>query len=188
MKCSVYIATSADGYIATAEGSVDWLHSAGNREADMSNNPDMGFNDFIDSVDCMIMGRKCMDVISSFNLTPAQWPYGETKIYVLSNSVNEPPENLRGKVEMYSGDIIELINRLEDSGYEHAYIDGGSTITAFINLHLINEITITRAPIILGKGIPLFGELGASIKLVNSEATAFPNHFIQEKYEVKYFG
>jgi dihydrofolate reductase len=69
MKCSVYIATSADGYITTVEGGVDWLHTAGNLNADMSKNPDMGFNNFIASVDCIIMGRKCMEVISSFNLT-----------------------------------------------------------------------------------------------------------------------
>jgi len=186
MKCSVYIATSADGYIATHDGGVDWLHTAGNSEADMSKNPDMGFNDFITSVDCMIMGRKCMDAISCFNLTPEQWPYGETKIYVLSNSMKEPPENLRGKVEMYSGDIIKLINQLESGGYKHAYVDGGTTITAFINHQLINEMTITKAPIILGKGLPLFGELSKSIKLINSEATVFPNDFIQEKFGVNY--
>ena len=109
MKCSVYIATSADGYIATPEGGVDWLHTAGKLDADMSASPDMGFNDFIASVDCMIMGRKCMEVISSFDLTPEQWPYGDTKIYVLSRSIEVPPENLRGKVEMYSGDIPKLI-------------------------------------------------------------------------------
>lgn len=74
MKCSVYIATSADGYIATHNGGIDWLHTAGKPEADMSKNPDMGFNDFISSVDCMIMGRKCMEVISAMNLTPQQWP------------------------------------------------------------------------------------------------------------------
>jgi len=187
MKCSVYIATSADGYIATLDGGVDWLYTAGNPEADMSNTPDMGFNDFIASVDCMIMGRKCMDVISSFNLTPEQWPYGETKIYVLSNSTKEPPENLRGKVEIYSGDIIKLINQLDIGGYKHAYIDGGTTITAFINLQLINEMTITKAPIILGKGLPLFGELSKRVKLINSEATVFPNDFIQEKFGVNYF-
>ena len=186
MKCSVYIATSADGFIATLDGSVDWLHSAGNPEADMSNNPDMGFNDFIVSIDCMIMGRKCMDAISSFNLTPEQWPYGNAKIYVLSNSVTEPPENLRGKVEMYSGDITKLISQLENNGYKHAYVDGGTTITAFINLQLINEMTITKAPIILGNGIPLFGEINNSIKLANSEAIAFSNDFIQEKYTVNY--
>lgn len=186
MKCSVYIATSADGYIATRDGGVDWLHTAGNPEADMSNNPDMGFNEFIASIDCMIMGRKCMDAISSFNLTPEQWPYGDTKIYVLSNSLKKPPENLRGKVVMYSGDIKKLINQLEKNGYKHAYIDGGTTITAFINLQLIDEMTITKAPVILGKGLPLFGELNKSIKLINSEATVFPNDFIQEKFGVNY--
>ncbi|WP_440875799.1 dihydrofolate reductase family protein [Thalassotalea sp. PLHSN55] len=186
MKCSVYIATSADGYIATLDGSVDWLHTAGNSEADMSNNPDMGFNHFIATVDCMIMGRKCMDAISGFNLTPEQWPYGDTKVYVLSNSINEPPENLRGKVEMYSGEISTLISHLETKGYKHAYIDGGTTITAFINLQLINEMTITKAPIILGKGIPLFGEINSSVKLINSEAIAFPNDFVQIKYGLNY--
>lgn len=186
MKCSVYIATSADGYIATPEGDVDWLHAAGDPDADMSNNPDMGFNDFIASVDCMIMGRKCMEVISSFNLTPEQWPYGDTKIYVLSNSLKVPPENLRGKVEMYSGDISALINQLDDSGFRHAYIDGGATITSFINLKLINEMIITKAPVILGDGIPLFGKINNKIKLVNSEAIAFPNDFIQVKYAVNY--
>lgn len=186
MKCSVYIATSADGYIATPEGDVDWLHAAGNPAADMGNNSDMGFNDFMASVDCMIMGRKCMEKISSFNLTPEQWPYGDTKIFVLSHSLKVSPENLRGKVEMYSGDIPALINQLEGKGFEHAYIDGGATITSFINLQLINEMTITKAPVILGEGIPLFGKINNKIKLINSEAIGFPNNFIQVKYGVNY--
>jgi dihydrofolate reductase len=186
MKCSVYIATSADGYIATLEGSVDWLHTAGNLEADMSQNPDMGFNDFIASVDCMVMGRKCMEVISSFNLTPEQWPYGDTKIYVLSHSIKEPPETLRGKVEMYSGDITKLMNTLENNAFKHAYIDGGTTITYFINLQLINEMIITKAPVILGEGIPLFGKINQCIKLVDAASNAFPNDFIQVKYGVNY--
>ncbi|MBU2891976.1 dihydrofolate reductase family protein [Colwellia sp. D2M02] len=186
MKCSVYIATSADGYIATPDGDVDWLHSAGNSAADMSNNPDMGFTKFITSIDCMIMGRKCMEAISGFNLTAEQWPYGNIKIYVLSNTIKEPPANLQDKVEMYSGDITQLISQLEASGYKHAYIDGGVTITAFINLGLINEMTITKAPVILGKGIPLFGEINNSIKLTNAEVTGFANDFIQVKYTVAY--
>ena len=186
MKCSVYIATSADGYIATHEGGVDWLHEAGNSDADMSSNPDMGFNDFVASVDCMIMGRKCMQAISSFNLTPEQWPYGDTKIFVLSNSLNAPPENLQDKVEMYSGDILKLISQLETDGFNHTYIDGGATITSFINLQLINEMTITKAPVILGEGIPLFGKINNRVKLINSETITFPNDFIQVKYGVNY--
>lgn len=186
MKCSVYIATSVDGYIATPEGGVDWLDSAGKPDADMSSNPDMGFADFIASIDCMLMGRKCMEVISSMNLTAQQWPYGNTKIYVLSNSLHAPPDNLSGRVEMYSGDIQDLINKLQDEGFEHAYVDGGSIITACLNLKLINEMTITTAPIILGAGIPLFGKIKHQIKLESTQALAFPNDFVQVKYRVKY--
>lgn len=186
MKCSVYIATSADGYIATSAGAVDWLHNAGNLDADMGDNPDMGFVAFLASVDCMIMGRKCMEMISSMNLPPEQWPYGDIHIVVLSSTLKEPPENLQGKVEMYSGEITDLLAELENKGLKHAYIDGGSTITSFLNLKLIDEMTITRAPILLGGGTPLFGHLDSRIKLVNSKATAFANDFIQIKYGVNY--
>jgi len=185
MKCSVYIATSVDGYIATPDGDVDWLHTAGNLQAEMGSE-DMGFQSFMDSVDCMIMGRKCMDMISSMNLTSEQWPYGDMRIVVLSNTVKDPPENLRKKVEMYSGDIHDLILKLESCGLKHAYIDGGSTITSFINLKLINEMTITKAPVLLGEGAPLFGKLNMSVKLENAQASVFPNEFIQVKYSVNY--
>lgn len=188
MKCSVCIATSADGYIATLDGGVDWLHSAGNSEADMGDNSDMGFSAYMASVDCMIMGRKCMQMISSMNLTPEQWPYGDTHIVVLSTTIKTPPENLEGKVEMFSGEITNLVKALENKGFNHAYIDGGSTITSFLNLKLIDEMTITRAPVLLGVGIPLFGKLDNQIRLVNSEATAFANDFVQVKYGVNYLG
>ena len=77
MKCSVFIATSVDGFIAKEDGSVDWLHTAGNREVEEG--IDMGFNDYISSVDCMVMGRKCMEVVSSMNLTSEQWPLWKHK-------------------------------------------------------------------------------------------------------------
>ncbi len=186
MKCSVCIATSADGYIATLDGGVDWLHSAGNSEADMGDNPDMGFSAYMASVDCMIMGRKCMEMISSMNLTPEQWPYGDTHIVVLSNTIKTPPENLKGKVEMFSGEVTDLVKELESRGFKHAYIDGGTTITSFLNLKLIDEMTITRAPVLLGGGISLFGKLENPIKLINSKATAFANDFIQIDYQVNY--
>ena len=186
MKCSVFIATSVDGFIAKEDGSVDWLHTAGKPEADMGKQADMGMLDYMGSVDCMIMGRKCMDMISSMNLTTEQWPYGDTRIIVLSNSLNEAPENMKDKVEMYSGDLLALVSKLESEGHKHAYIDGGTTIQAFINLKLINEMTITRAPVLLGEGKSLFGKVFKDIKLEQAEAIAFPNDFVQVKYKVSY--
>jgi dihydrofolate reductase len=186
MKCSVFIATSLDGYIARKDGSVDWLHSAGNPEADMGSDADMGFASFMSSVDCMIMGRKCMEMISSMNLSEEQWPYGNTHIVVLSNTLSAPPENLKDKVSLYSGDITDLMTDLEEKGYRHAYVDGGATITEFLNHGLINEMVITKAPVLLGEGIPLFGKLEHSIKLIEASAKNYANDFVQLKYSVKY--
>lgn len=87
---------------------------------------------------------------------------------------------------MYFGDITKLIILLESKGYKHAYIDGGAAITAVINLQLINEMIITKAPIWLGKGVPLFGKINKLIKLANAETIAFPHDFIQVKYGVDY--
>ena len=185
MKCSVFIATSADGYIAKCDGSVDWLHTCGDQNADMSRNPDMGFNAFIKSVDSMIMGRKCLETIASMNLTTEQWPYGDIKIIALSRTLSTPPKGLPVEVDMYAGDIAALISELSGKGYQHAYIDGGATITAFLNLNLIDEMIITQAPVVLGSGIPLFGKLDSPIDLEHTSTNAFANHFMQTKYKIR---
>ncbi len=186
MKCSVFIAISADGYIATEEGGVRWLESAGKQGTDLGEHADMGFKEFISGVDCMIMGRKCMEKLSSFDLSPVQWPYGNLRIVVLSRTVTQPPENLKNKVEMYAGDIPSLLFQLEREGHNRAYVDGGATITSFINLRLINDMCITQAPVLLGAGLPLFGELDSGVKLENAQARAFGNDFVQIRYTVNY--
>ncbi|XP_020908225.1 uncharacterized protein LOC110246249 [Exaiptasia diaphana] len=186
MKCSVFIATSSDGYIATHDGDVGWLDIAGKKGVDMGEHADMGFFSYMASVDCLIMGRKCMEKLSSFNLTPEQWPYGDTPIFVLSRTLKDAPGNLKDKVEMCSESIPDLISRLESQGFQHAYVDGGMIITSFLNLGLIEEMIITRAPILLGDGIPLFGKTEKHIQLENARAVAFPNDFVQLKYTVSY--
>jgi len=132
----------------------------------------------------MIMGRKSMDSIGSMNLTPEQWPYGDMNIIVLSRTVKIPPTSFHSETEMYSGDIAELVKDLDARGYKHAYIDGGETITSFIELGLINEMTITQVPVLLGDGVPFFGNLNRHVSLEKPEVLAFPNDFIQVKYTV----
>ena len=87
---------------------------------------------------------------------------------------------------MYSGDIYELINNLTAQGYHHAYVDGGAVITSFINLKLINEMIITKAPMLLGAGIPLFGELNQAIKLTSAKVVAFLNDFVHITHNIDY--
>ena len=184
MKCSVYIATSADGFIATPEGSVDWLMAAANTQEPVE--MALSFEDYLKTVDCLIMGRKCMEQIASFNLSAEQWPYGDLRIIVLSKSISEVPDGLPGKVEMYAGEIPDLIAELEAEGYQHAYVDGGSVITSFLNLQLINEMTVSQAPIILGDGLRLFGKVDKTIKLQDVKSEAYENGFIQSHYALQY--
>lgn len=186
MRFSVHIATSVDGFIARTDGSVDWLHTYGNQEADMGDDADMGFNNFIESIDCMIMGRGCIEAISGFNLSPEQWPYRDARVIVLSKTLTEPPENVKDRVAIYSGDVPELVETLEREGYQHAYVDGGKTIQSFLNLKLITDMSLTQIPVLLGEGIPLFGQTNQDIRLEKAEAKAFPNELVQVHYEVSY--
>ncbi|ORT52829.1 dihydrofolate reductase [Vibrio sp. qd031] len=186
MKCSVYIAASVDGYIAKHNGDVSWLDSVGNRQADMGDHADMGWHAYFSSVDCLVMGRKCMQVIADMNLSLDQWPYGDTRIVVLSNTLKQLPKTLHGNVELYSGDIYSLIELLEQDGHKHVYVDGGQTIQSFLELKLIHQITITRAPILLGGGIPLFAKMPLPILLKQAKSIAYANDFVQEHYAVSY--
>jgi len=186
MKCSVYIATSIDGFIASKDGGVDWLHTAGKPDADMGAQADMGFESFMASVDCLVMGRGCMEAISGFDLAPDEWPYGDARVIVLTTTLKAPPANLKDRVELYSGDVRALVASLDEEGYRHIYVDGGKTIQSFLELGLIDEMTLTRAPVLLGEGIPLFGNNTRAIRLTNARATAFPNDFVQLRYSVVY--
>ena len=185
MKCSAFIAMSVDGYIATVDGGVDWLEEAGNSEVgDRPTVGDGGFADYLASVDCMVMGRHCLEKIASFELTAEQWPYGDIPIFALSRTLTQVPDALPGKVEIYSGEIPDLISSLESESFTHAYVDGGATITSFLRLGLLNEICVTQVPLILGDGLPLFGQIGKRIRLSEAESTTYSNDFIQWKYRV----
>ncbi len=143
----------------------------------MGDDEGMGFVEFFSLVDCLIRGRNGMEMIS--DLPKGVWPYGDTRMIVISTTLNYPPVSLDGKVEMYSGDINDLVKQLEYDGHEHAYIDGGKTIQSFLNLMLINEIILTHVSILLGEGKPLFGKTEQDLTMEESQANVFPNDFVQ---------
>ncbi len=181
MQCSAFIATSLDGFIATEDGNVDWLHTAGNGVEDGG---DLGFADFMASVDCLLMGRKTVDVIAAMNLTPEQWPYGSTPIWVMSNTLQQSPANLPHKVNISNNSLNDTLAMLEQAGHKHIYVDGGSLITQLIAMNRLSTLNITVVPIILGKGIRLFGELAQPHPLKNAKATVYKNDFIQYHYQL----
>ena len=176
MKMSVYIATSLDGFIARENGDLDWLPGSEGQ----SDSEDYGYQQFMDSVDILVMGRNTYEMVLSFG----QWPYGEKRVIILSSQEIEIPANLAGTVESRSSSPEKLVDELRNVSAQHLYIDGGKTIQGFLNAGLIDEMIITRIPVLIGSGIPLFGALNQDQKLRHIETSSFANGLVQSKYEV----
>lgn len=178
VKCSVYIATSADGFIAKPGGDIEWLNQP---EYAISEMRGMRYEEFISSIDALVMGRNTFEKVLSFDA----WPYESTSVVVLSNRGVTVPERLQGKVRVGSGDPEQIVSHLAAEGKKHLYIDGGITIQRFLKARLINEITITQIPILLGDGVPLFGSTGIEQPLRLINVAASDNGFVQLRYEVR---
>jgi dihydrofolate reductase len=176
MKASVYIATSVDGFIARANGDIDWLPDGGSEDSD----EDYGYKEFMDSVDALVMGRNTYDLALTFGA----WPYGDKPVVVLSSRQVDIPEHIADFVESMSVSPREVVRRLEARGARHLYIDGGKTIQGFLAEGLVQQLIITRIPILIGSGIPLFGPLSHDIRLRHIETRQFANGLVQTKYEV----
>ncbi len=168
----VYIATSLDGFIADKEGKLAWLIGFPNPE-----NTDYGYEEFMNTVDAIIMGRGTFDTVKDF--TP--WPY-DKPVFVLSHTLKTIPVELMGKVHLISGSPNEITNQVNLMGYQNPYIDGGKTIQRFLENNLIDELTVSKIPILLGGGIPLFAELSNTIQLTHKKTEVFSNGVVKSTY------
>ena len=180
MKASVYIATTLDGFIARENGDLDWLPGSDVGSELQDAGDDFGYSKFIDSVDALIMGRNIYEMV----LSSEQWPYGSKRVIVLSFTLKTKTDNTPDTVEFKSVTPIELYSELEESGATHFYIGGGKTIQQFIDAGLINEIIITKVPVLIGSGIPLFGSLTNDKNMRHIETQSYKNGFVQSTYEV----
>ncbi len=171
MRASVFVGTSLDGFIARANGDLDWLPQGGGE--------DHGYDAFIASVDALVIGRKTFEKVLTFDA----WPYGEKPVFVLSTRpLARIPEG--AKVERMSGAPAEIVSQLAASGIQHVYVDGGITIQRFLQAGLIQRLTVTVIPVLLGTGIPLFGPTGRDIPLKHIATRQFSSGLVQHEYEV----
>ena len=172
-KNKVFIATSIDGYIADKNGGIDWLNSIPNPD-----NIDMGYSAFISQIDALIMGRKTFETVCGFDM---DWPY-QKPVFVLSNSLKEIPEEYKDKAELKNGPVEEILESIHKKGFHRLYIDGGKTIQNFLEKDLIDEMTITIIPYLLGEGIPLFAELPVRLEFECVDSKIFMNKIVQIQY------
>lgn len=178
MKTTVYIATSMDGFIAREDGGLDWL--SGHAEESAAGGEDYGYKAFMATVDALVMGRNTYETVLSFG----GWPYEDKAVIVLSSRNLEIPERLAGTVTAMSGTPQEIVDRLAARGMRHLYIDGGHTVQRFLEAGLINKFIITRIPVLIGRGIPLFGPLRHDVRLRHLETISWKTGLVQSHYEV----
>jgi dihydrofolate reductase len=168
----VYIATSLDGYISREDGSIDWLVPFEDAQALQR------FESFLSTVNAVVMGRNTFLHVLSFG----QWPYHEIPVYVLSKSLNKLSESSPLTIHLRNCSPGELLAELSSTNFRRIYVDGGRTIIGFFDEDLIDELTITRIPIILGSGRTLFGPVPYDLKYQHVSTKVFPTGIVQTKY------
>jgi dihydrofolate reductase len=177
---STNVALSVDGFIATKDGSVDFLSEFPTDSED----DDFGFANYIASVDVIVMGRKSFEKVLSFG--KEQWAYGDTRMVVWTRHPDrlEIPEHLEDTVSASSKAPFDLFYQLQKEGHKHVYVDGGVTIQEFLAAGCVQQMTLSRVPILLGKGIPLFSAKVGRKKLRHLDTKTWSSGLVTSIYEV----
>ncbi len=172
MKLSVFCGVSVDGFLARPNGALNFLDAGGPEPH--------GYEEFFASVDVMVIGRNTFEVVLGFGA----WAYGKKPVVVLSSQPLDFSSIKDGIVEQMSGEPTEIVEHLEARGFQHAYIDGGITIQRFLAAELIDRLIITRVPVLIGAGIPLFGPVPHDISLRHIATRSYKGGLVQTEYEI----
>ena len=171
IQASVFIGASLDGFIARPNGDLDFLPVGGGEPH--------GYGEFFASVDALVIGRKTFETVLSF----PEWPYADKPVIVLSSRPLDLSQ-VSGRVEQMAGDPVEIVSRLAARGFHQLYIDGGVTIQEFLRAGLVQRLIVTRVPVLIGQGIPLFGALDRDVKLHHIETRQYASGLVKSEYLV----
>jgi dihydrofolate reductase len=176
-QCAVFVGVSLDGFIARSNGDLDWLMGDGGGDT-----AEYGYNEFIAGIDAIVMGRKTFEKVLTFD----EWYYGNKRVIVLSRqSIDLSVTQARGGVvEQMAGSPAEIVSKLAALGAIRLYVDGGVTIQEFLRAGLINRLIISRLPVLIGEGIPLFGSLPCDIRLSHIATRTYSGGMVQSEYHI----
>jgi len=172
MTVSVFVGTSVDGFIARPNGALDFLPPGGGEPH--------GYDEFIASVDALVIGRNTFEIVLAFR----EWPYGDKRVVVLSSQPLDLSAVRGGRVEQMTGTPAEIVSKLAAGGAQHLYVDGGITIQRFLRAGLVQRLIITRVPVLIGEGIPLFGSLPRDVRLRHVSTQHYPSGLVKSEYQV----
>lgn len=172
MMVTVFVGTSVDGFIARTNGDLDFLPEGGGEPH--------GYTEFIATVDAIVIGRNTFEKVLTFD----GWPYGQKRVVVLSSRPVDLSLAKGGVVEQMAGPPADIVSQLAASGAQHLYVDGGITVQRFLAAGLVKRLIITRVPVLIGTGIPLFGSLPRDVRLRHVMTRHYPSGLVQSEYHV----
>lgn len=166
----VFIGVSVDGFIAKPDGDLAWLTERG------ESIPDSGYDAFVETIDAMIMGRATYEVASGFE---DGWPY-EVPVFVISSTLD--PEAITEPNVTVHRSREDAVAAFTAAGFTDAYVDGGRTVQSFIAADMIDRIIVTYAPVLIGSGSRLFGDVPADMPLELVSTKDLGADFVQTEY------
>jgi dihydrofolate reductase len=165
---AAFLGVSLDGFIAGPHDELDWLERGGGPPEDH------GFGAFFASIDTLLVGRRTWEVVLGF----PEWPYAGKQVAILTNRPAEPAHGAR----FLAGPPGEVLARLGDGGARRVYVDGGAVVSQFLAAGLLDELTVSILPVVLGAGIRLFQATGPERWLTLESSRVFGGGMVQLRY------
>ena len=181
-RVTIHMVASLDGFIARRDGSVDWLDTSDDFPAGDTMDPTL-VEAFLRTIDCYVMGSRTYETALRFEAKGLGWSYGNTPTFILTT--RELPR-IRPSVELYSGDLRQLVNaRLRPAFRSIWFVGGGAVSAECIRSGLADEVRYSILPILIGDGIPFFEKLDGDIPLHLAEVKAYTSGMVDLRYDVR---
>ena len=181
-RVTIHMAASLDGFIARKDGSVDWLETSDEFADGETMDPEY-VEDFLNRIDCYVMGSRTYEIAVHFEKQGLGWVYGDKPVFVLTH--RELPR-IRDTIEFHSGDLKAFINDNLRRRFNNIWVGGGGALcTECLRLDLVDEISYAILPVLIGDGIPFFEKLDKDIALHLAEVKAYKTGMVDMRYEVK---
>lgn len=172
-KLILYISCSLDGYIAKPNDDLGFL-SIVQKEGE-----DYGYNDFVATVDTVIVGRKTYDWVVGQGY---DFPHADKESYIITRHKRQKEGNLN----FYNGDLKTLVTDLKAKNGKNIFCDGGSEIlNQLLSEKLFDELILSVVPILVGNGTRLFKDGRPEQELELISVTNYDSGLVQLRYKMK---
>jgi dihydrofolate reductase len=173
---------SLDGFIARKDGRVDWLETS-DEFADGKTTDAKSMADFLETIDCYVMGSRTYETAIGFETQGFGWAYGDKPVFVLTH--RDLPRT-RDTVHLHAGDVAQFVNERLRSEFSNIWFVGGGVVAGeCLRRGLADEIRYSILPVLIGDGLSFFERLDRDVALHLVEVSPYANGVVELRYEVR---